>query len=906
MEFVNTWMLLGLLAVAVPVVIHLLNRKSARTVEWGAWRFLKSSVLQRRRWVLLEEMLLLACRCLAVALFALALARPFLPSSRKLDLGRFSRGAARDIVVILDGSSSMTLLQGTESNFEIARKEVADLVKAAPRGTAFGILLGGPVPQTLTPALVSDKREVFAALDAAHPAQGTMNVHRCLTAAVEMLLGGANPVKQVVVFGDGQAAGWDAAATDRWKVMRSVFAQLPAPPPILWRTLPLPASVRNVAVTSVVPSREVIGTDREVAFRVTVANTGTEAVTPREVRLDIEGNTLANRTVGQLEPGATETVVFRHRFGARGAQTVAATVVADDDLPADDSATTVISVIESLGVLLVDGNPDASRFDRASTYLALALRPDTQQTATRNLQLASSNWQLEVASAPALETRAGFADCAVVALCDVPLLPDRVAARLADFVSAGGGLLVAPGARARPDFYDAWAREGEPVLPLPLCALASAPDPASAPALAPETFCGELLRALREGSDLGQVVAERRWLLDEDAAAGDATVEGRFTDGAPAFAVRDLGRGRVVLSALPLDASLSQLPSRSHFVPLVHEIAAFLAHSSTAALNLAPSDGATILLSVPGRAGSAEEHGLRGTYYRRKGFQGMSIQRLDPAVDFDWGEGPPLRRIPRDNFSIRWTGTLTPPETGTYEFALRVDDRATLAIDGKTVGSTGFTRDPKPIGSVSLVGGKPVAIRIDFEEDAGEAAIRLDWKSDTIPLSPVPSDALRPDPPDDAAEADDPARKSAASIPVDVTAPDGAVFSAALVATEHGPALRIDRALTPGVYRAKPPAVGADDIAPLVGPDGTIPFCVRGDAHESDLTALPQEGLDAIRPFVELVTATTSDDLLKAVVGGRSIGNEVWRLLAYATLLLLVGEIALTRWIAIRRRTGES
>ena len=41
-------------------------------------------------------------------------------------------------------------------------------------------------------------------------------------------------------------------------------------------------------------------------------------------------------------------------------------------------------------------------------------------------------------------------------------------------------------------------------------------------------------------------------------------------------------------------------------------------------------------------------------------------------------------------------------------------------------------------------------------------------------------------------------------------------------------------------------------------------------------------------------------------MGGRSFGNEVWRLLAYATLLLLVGEIFLTRWIAIQRKTGEA
>ncbi len=163
MEFMNVWMLLGLLGISVPIVIHLLNRRSSRTIDWGAFRFLLNSMLKRRRKVLLEEMLLMACRCLVIALLALALSRPFIqPTSRvpwvvvmpmilvaiaafgasfamwrfpvwrrrlvlvslalaglsaaailferKLNLNRFGRGAARDVVIIIDGSSSMTLV----------------------------------------------------------------------------------------------------------------------------------------------------------------------------------------------------------------------------------------------------------------------------------------------------------------------------------------------------------------------------------------------------------------------------------------------------------------------------------------------------------------------------------------------------------------------------------------------------------------------------------------------------------------------------------------------------------------------------------------------------------------------------------------------------------------------------
>ena len=496
MEFMNIWMLLGLLGVAVPILIHLLNRRSGRTIDWGAFRFLLTSMLRRRRRVLLEDALLMACRCLVIALLALALARPFIqPSSRvpwgvvmpailiaiasfgasfamwrfpvwrrrlvvlslvlagisaaailferHLNLSRFGRGAARDVVIVIDGSSSMTLAQGGESNFERARKEAEALVRDAPRGTAFGILLGGPVPVPLTPVPLSNRREIYAALDRLAPAQGTMRALPCLTAAAIMLDGGSNPAKQIIVIGDGQAEGWNADAPDRWKALATVLGQLPTRPPVIWRTLPLPASIRNMAVSAVAPTRDVIGTDREVGFRVTVVNSGTEAVTPREVRLRVEGKDLVNRSVGQLEPGTSHTLTFRHRFESAGALEVTATVLADDDLPADDSATAVVHVVKSLKVLVVDGNPDAPvRLDRASSYLALALRPETQKgilppgngkRATGNRERETGNADRAYLVAPEVVTAPSLAGRATLA--DVPYDPNAVVSNVAGSVA---------------------------------------------------------------------------------------------------------------------------------------------------------------------------------------------------------------------------------------------------------------------------------------------------------------------------------------------------------------------------------------------------------------------------------------------------------------------------------------
>ena len=84
MEFIVPWMLAGLAAIAVPILIHLFNRRTARTIEWGAFQFLRDSLMKRRRRLLLEETLLLVCRCLVVALAALALARPFIQAQSRI------------------------------------------------------------------------------------------------------------------------------------------------------------------------------------------------------------------------------------------------------------------------------------------------------------------------------------------------------------------------------------------------------------------------------------------------------------------------------------------------------------------------------------------------------------------------------------------------------------------------------------------------------------------------------------------------------------------------------------------------------------------------------------------------------------------------------------------------------
>ena len=91
MSFFSPWMLLGLVAAAAPIILHLLRKRTAERILWGAWMFLADSLRFKRRKLMLEDIVLLVLRTLTLVFAALAFARPFLPELR------FFGGAGMDI-----------------------------------------------------------------------------------------------------------------------------------------------------------------------------------------------------------------------------------------------------------------------------------------------------------------------------------------------------------------------------------------------------------------------------------------------------------------------------------------------------------------------------------------------------------------------------------------------------------------------------------------------------------------------------------------------------------------------------------------------------------------------------------------------------------------------------------------
>src|SRR5947208_7500365 len=139
MSFFNVMMLTGLAAVAIPPIIHLLNRRRYNVVDWGAMQFLQVSETTRRR-LLIEEILLMLLRMGLIALMVLALAAPHAVSPF---FARVGGRPNRDVVLIFDGSYSMGSADKGKTPHERAKEWALTFLKDLKQGDSVAVLLAG-------------------------------------------------------------------------------------------------------------------------------------------------------------------------------------------------------------------------------------------------------------------------------------------------------------------------------------------------------------------------------------------------------------------------------------------------------------------------------------------------------------------------------------------------------------------------------------------------------------------------------------------------------------------------------------------------------------------------------------------------------------------------------------------
>lgn len=353
MNFLNPLALFALAAVAVPILIHIFSRRRVPEVPFSTIRFLSPADRRSMVRVNLRRLILLALRVAAIALVALAFARPVVRGSLA---ALFPAGGSRAVCVLLDRSYSMGL-EGEEGEaFGRAKGRLAGILGNLEAGDRVTIALFDTGVEVVYDGEL--EREVIArALADERPSWRGTDLRAAVAFGRETLERSRREVRELYVLSDFQKSGLGpagpAAGSGGGSPVRALLAPVQS------------SEVANVAVEEVLAPRAAIRRGEAARLSVGLRNASekVEARFPLEIALD--GRRVVETEIA-LAPGARraeEIAVTLDRDGrVRGTARKA-----PDRLAADDTRWFALRARSRARALLVGGG--------GSFYLEQALAP---------------------------------------------------------------------------------------------------------------------------------------------------------------------------------------------------------------------------------------------------------------------------------------------------------------------------------------------------------------------------------------------------------------------------------------------------------------------------------------------------------------------------------------------------
>ena len=640
MSFASPWMLLGLALLALPVLAHLTGYREVRTVDFPTLRFLQASQIKARKRTRLESLLLLLLRSLLFATIALLFARPSLTWTAT---GLAGLEPNRPSVILLDVSASSGSLVAGAPVFERQLEEARKLLEGLAEGTPAAVIAFDDRARVLGPGLTGNHGRLLHELEDLRPGAGATDLDQALRRGRDLVRDNGLTAASLFVLSDGTASTLPNGLADSWPQGLGVH----------YHDL-MPNSVTNRFVDEV-RVQAAVQKGAGLGVEVRAVEVGQGGTQPRVLSLSLqEGLEVALDL--RFENGAASGD-FTLPMTPQGDQQ-ALLSLPGDDLPVDDQYAFVLHGDTSIEVLLVSGDGGPQPRDDEVYYLEKALQPGAGSP---------SRIHPRVVSAEALRRIDGGAGD-VVFLCNVadprPLADDLLA-----FVEAGGGLFISVGYRTDPDLYNETLAELLPSLFTEVKSRGRGSFEVNPVGLALPPLERDEFRVFRTGgAGVFSQVRFGKMIGTEPGLASDSKVMLRYTDGLPALLERQVGEGRVLLLTSTIDDDWTDLPLRSIFVPLIHQIARSLSHS------LGPDSGGVFEVGDPVPLALPEDPD-RLAWLR--GPDGADV-RLDPlAAD---GSGRLWYRGARSpgHYSVFWASQSEAEPLLKGVFTLRVPRRESL------------------------------------------------------------------------------------------------------------------------------------------------------------------------------------------------------------------------------------
>ncbi len=462
-------LLWGMSLIAVPIILHLIQRFRVKTMEWAAMEFLLQIVEEQSRRLRVQDLLLLLLRILLLLLLALALARPAIKSSRA---GAWLGSKAGDAVILLDVSYSMGTLDGPRSRFARSKELAGRLIEALPAGFGLSLVLMSQRPEVVVGQFTSDRELVRQAIERLQPSPLSGGALTSLKQAGAILAASPRPSKALFVISDFQALEWGesgALATElRTLADLGSLTLIPAGD----------SQTENLSVAGLALTRGSAKVGRDNIFLGHVINHGEKEAREVAVELVVDGTAVDRRALS-VPPGQTARVQLHHLESQPGYHR-GELRLAEDALQADNTRQLVFRAVDKIKVLGVTEARPARGSPRPTDWVELALNPHAARSAAPEALYAFEH------VAPSELTARNLEDADLVCLAGTASLGADAAKSLEDWVRRGGGLLLFLG-KGSENLNPALYRGGAGLLPWRIASEAVGAKTAGAAAADPLT-----------------------------------------------------------------------------------------------------------------------------------------------------------------------------------------------------------------------------------------------------------------------------------------------------------------------------------------------------------------------------------------------------------------------------------
>ncbi len=545
MIFLNPAILFGLFASSIPILIHLLNRRKLKKVEFSTLAFLKELQKTKIRKIKLKQWILLILRVLIIALLVASFARPTIRSAA---FGGAAPAAKTSAVIIIDNTFSMSAVEEGGSYFNQAKQTAKIILNNFGEGDDVTIL---PLSYSNNKFIHSiNHKNLIRYLNKLQISDEFATINQALKKAGQILSESKNYNKEIYLLSDFQKSELNISSK-KLTAFKNLFSKSER----LYYFNYSGKALKNLSLSNFKIKNQIIELNKPVSFSVNVTNRSKFDITNQVVSLFISGKREAQRSIN-LKPFESKKIIFETTLTKNGYLNII-TKLEDDDILKDNKNYLCLFVPRKISVGVFSDNKQDSKF----IVLALSGNPSNyvQIIQKGSAQLDATN--LNNFNAIIIIGSKGFVNYN----------------RIKTFLNSGGGLFFMPGSKSTLNSFRNFCKKVN--IPLPSAMFSVKKNSTSFLSFDKIDFNNSLFRGLFQGNKKPNIESPKIYKEFKLSTSGRGIKIISLVDKSAFLSEFKYGKGKILLMNSAPVLTWNNFPLKGLFAPLINKIVFYLSQS---------------------------------------------------------------------------------------------------------------------------------------------------------------------------------------------------------------------------------------------------------------------------------------------------------------------------------------